>query len=351
MYCRNYKNLVVVFGVLIFLLSTGKIFAQEDVTDHEIHNEEVHATDEHANEKFSPGDFIFDHIKDSHEWHITEFNGKHISIPLPVLVYSKTKGLNFFMSSRFEHGHADFKGFRLETSGDNAGKIIDVDNGSMPLDLSITKNVVAMFFSIFLLLWIFITAGNAYKRNPNSAPKGIQSFVEPVILFIRDDVAIPSIGKKMHEKFMPYLLTIFFFILINNVLGLIPIPPGGANLTGNIAVTFVLAMFTMVITNFSGNRSYWGHIFNTPGVPVWLKIPIPLMPIVESIGIFTKPFVLMVRLFANITAGHIIALGFFSIIFIFAEMSSGIAYGVSIISILFNVFMVFLAQQKLFHLK
>ena len=295
---------------------------------------------EEGAEAFNPGDFIFDHIKDAHEWHILTLGHKHVSIPLPIILYSKNKGLQVFMSSKFEHGHAVYNGFRLEIRGDKKGKITEED-GSMPFDLSITKNVAAMFFSLILIFWIFLTIGKAYRKNPIKAPSGIQSFIEPVVVFLRDEVAKPSIGVK-YERYMPFLLTVFFFILINNMLGLFPIPPGGANFTGNIAVTMVLALFTFVITAFSGNRNYWKHIFNTPGVPVWLKLPVPLIPLIEVIGVFTKPFVLMVRLFANITAGHIIALGFISLIYIFSEMSAGLAYGVSIVSILFNIFMFFL---------
>ena len=202
--------------------------------------------------------------QDAHEWHITQIKGKPISIPLPVILYSKTQGLLVFMSSKFEHGHADYKGFRIEESGDNKGKIV-AEDGTLPLDLSITKNVVGIFFSLIILFWVFLSAGRAYKKNPMDAPKGIQSVVEPVIVFVRDEVAIPSIGEKKYEKFMPFLLTIFFFILINNLLGLIPIPPAGANVTGNIAVPLVLAFFTMIVINFNGNRNYWRHIFNTPG--------------------------------------------------------------------------------------
>ncbi len=300
-----------------------------------------HASHEAESEAFNPGDFMFDHIKDAHDWHILSTKSKHVSIPLPVIVYSKNSGLSVFMSSKFKHGHATYKGFRLETSGENKGKIFEAD-GSMPFDISITKNVAAMFCSIILLLLIFLTVGKKYRENPVSAPSGIQSFIEPVITFLRDDVIKPSIGPK-YERYMPYLLTVFFFIWINNMLGLIPIPPGGANLTGNIAVTMVLALFTFIVTTFSGNKNYWQHIINTPGVPAWLKLPpLPIIPLVEIIGIFTKPFVLMVRLFANITAGHIIALGFISLIYIFGEMSHGLAYGVSIVSIAFNVFMMFL---------
>jgi F-type H+-transporting ATPase subunit a len=291
-------------------------------------------------EAFNPGDFIFDHIGDGHEWHILTIGHKHISIPLPVILVSRNTGLQVFMSGKFKHGHAVYKGFRLETTGENKGKII-AEDGSMPIDLSITKNIASMFFSIALIFWIFLSIGRAYRKNPLQPPSGLQSFVEPVITFLRDDVAKPSIGPK-YERYMPFLLTVFFFIWINNMLGLIPIPPGGANFTGNIAVTMVLALFTFVITNVSGNKSYWKHVFNTPGVPVWLKLPIPLLPLVETIGVLTKPFVLMVRLFANITAGHIIALGFISLIYIFSEMSTGLAYGVSIVSILFNIFMMFL---------
>jgi len=292
------------------------------------------------NEAFNPGNFIFDHIRDAHEWHVLTINHKHISIPLPVILISKNKGLQVFMSGKLKHGEVSHNGFRLETAGENKGRIIEED-GSKPLDLSITKNIAAMLFGIALIFWIFLSIGRKYRKNPLKPPSGLQSFIEPVVTFLRDDVAKPSIGPH-YERYMPFLLTVFFFIWINNMLGLIPIPPGGANLTGNIAVTMVLALFTFVITNVSGNRSYWKHIVNTPGVPLWLKMPIPLIPLVETIGLFTKPFVLMVRLFANITAGHIIALGFISLIYIFGEMSTGLAYGVSIVSILFNIFMLFL---------
>jgi F-type H+-transporting ATPase subunit a len=167
--------------------------------------------------------------------------------------------------------------------------------------------------------------------------------LEPIILFVRDEIAIPSIGKKKHEVFLPYLLTVFFFILINNLMGLIPILPGGANVTGNIAITLVLALFTFVITTINGKKTYWSHIVNMPGVPIWLKVPpLPIMPLVETIGVFTKPFILMVRLFANITAGHIIVLGFLSLIFLFGEMNQIMGYGVSVISVAFVIFMSFL---------
>jgi len=291
-------------------------------------------------EKLNPSNFIFDHINDAHEWHIMTIGHTHVTIPLPVIVFSKTKGLNIFMSSRFKHGHATYKGFHLETEGENKNDIFEED-GSKPFDLSVTKNVASMIFGCVLLLWMFLSIGRAYRKNPVSAPVGLQSWLEPVVLFIRDDVIKPSVGPK-YERYTPYLLTLFFFILINNLLGLIPIPPAGANLTGNIAVTMVLAVITFLITNIGAKANYWKHIFNDPNVPWWLKYPLPIMPLVEFMGIFTKPIVLMIRLFANITAGHIMVMAFIMLIYIFAEMSTGLAYGVSVFAILFNVFLSFI---------
>jgi F-type H+-transporting ATPase subunit a len=186
---------------------------------------------------------------------------------------------------------------------------------------------------------IFLSVAKRYREKYDEAPKGLQGWIEPVLLFVRDDIAKPSIGNEKYQKYLPYLLTIFFFILINNILGLVPIFPGGANLTGNITITLVLALFTFVITSLSGSRNYWVHMVNDPEIPLWLKLPIPLMPIVEIMGVFIKPFVLTIRLFANITAGHIVALGFYSLIFIFAEKSFFAGYGISVISISFTVFM------------
>lgn len=352
------KYLIILLA--IFYLSSKAIVAQD--TEHEenhqadtteIHtatNEttaEVHTENHEADghKKFTPGAFILDHIGDSYDWHIMTIGETHVSIPLPIIVYSNTSGLNVFMSSNFHHGHAEYKGFKISTSTENKGKVVEVmADGSevKPLDLSITKNVTSLFISILIICWLFISVAKAYTRREGKAPKGLQNVFEVLILFIRDDIAKASIGKKKYEKYMPFLLTIFFFIFINNLLGLVPIFPGGANLTGNIAVTMVLAIFTFLITTFSGNKAYWIHIINAPGVPWWLKFPVPLMPIVEIIGVFTKPFVLMVRLFANITAGHIIALGFFSLIFIFGNINIGAGYGISVLSIAFTIFMTIL---------
>lgn len=328
--------------ILIISIAFSIIFTSSFV----LASEEKADSNHHKTNTFNPGEFIIDHILDDHGWHIATLGEKHISIPLPIIVYSyKQQQWYFFLSSAFHHGHKSHNGLALGTEGDIKGKIIEVDeqgeydkNAPLPLDLSITKNTMELFIISLLLLWVFISTAQYYKKNPNKAPRKIALWVEPLILFVRDDIARPSLGHK-YIKFMPYLLTVFFFIFFSNLIGLIPIFPGGANLTGNIAVTMVLALFTFFITTFSANKAYWIHIFNSPGVPWWLKIPIPLMPIIELIGVFTKPFVLMVRLFANITAGHIIALGFFSLIFIFGSMNQGLGYGISLLSVTFAVFM------------
>lgn len=292
-------------------------------------------------ESFNPGDMIMEHVVDNHEWHILEIGHFELTVPLPVILYYDGK-LYTFCSSRFHNEEHAYQGFSLPEAGPDKGKI--VRTSAIPAepkvyDFSITKTVLAIMISALLMLLIFISIARAYANNRNKAPKGIQSMLEPLIIFIRDDIAKSSIGEKKYEKYMPYLLTIFFFIFLNNILGLIPIFPGGANVTGNIAVTMVMAVFTFILTTVNGNKHYWVDIVNTPGVPWWLKLPLPLMPIVEIIGIITKPFVLMVRLFANITAGHIIALGFISLIFIFGAMNAALGYGVSVVSVAFMIFM------------
>ncbi len=319
------QRILLIIG--IFILSVNFSWAVTEESD---------STDQKSG--FNPGDMIVEHVTDAHEWHIMEIGHTNISVPLPVILYSDGK-FDVFMSSRLHHGETSYKGFTLETEGENRGKIVNTETGKVPIDLSITKNVAAMFFSMILLVLIFISIGKSYTKRQGQPPKGLQSLLEPVILFIRDDVAKASIGEKKYEKYLPYLLTLFFFIFLNNMLGLVPFFPGGANLTGNLAITGVMAVFTFAITTFSGNKNYWVHIINTPGVPWWLKIPIPLMPVVEILSMFTKPFVLMVRLFANIVAGHIVVLGFMSLIFIFANINPAIGYGVSIVSVAFSVFL------------
>lgn len=353
------------FLVALMFLFSGSVFAQ-----HAEENESAHK------ESFNAGEMILEHVVDSYEWHILSYGDFHLSIPLPVIIFHEGNLLTF-MSSAFHHGnapalfdennqmihaeemdhnHVASYGLAIMQDGAYKGKLayIDVDEyiqhhkiventeAGMLYDFSITKNVLSLWMSLALIMWVFVSVAKSYKTRKGKAPKGMQNLLEPFIIFIRDDIAKESIGEEKYEKYLPYLLTIFFFIFFNNLLGLIPFFPGGANLTGNIAVTMVLALFTFFITNFSGNKNYWVHLVNTPGVPWWLKFPIPLMPIVELVGLITKPFVLMVRLFANITAGHIIVLGFISLIFIFGNMSPAIGYGVSVVSIAFTIFLTFL---------
>jgi len=256
-----------------------------------------------------------------------------VTIPLPVILYTENN-LDIFMSSAFHHGHADVvKGDRVY-SMDSHGHIHEKNHKEI-LDLSITKNVASMFLALIIMLLVFIISARKSIKN-NGAPSGILAFVEPLVLFVRDDIVKPNLGHN-YKKFLPYLLTLFFFILVNNLLGLLP---GAANVTGNIAVTLVLSFITLLVTNFSANKSYWGHIFKPPGVPLALM---PIMIPIELVGVFTKPFALMIRLFANISAGHIIILSLISLIFM-AQSGLGTAgaFGLSPVSVLFVLFMYFI---------
>ena len=289
--------------------------------------------------KIQPGDMIMHHILDAHDWHIFDWKGHAFSIPLPIILFHEGQGFNIFMSSKFDHGHSDYNGYRLDH-----GKIIatNVDGTKNEVetdkiwDFSITKNVFSLIFSIILLLTIFVRISNKYQKNKNQAPRGMQSLLEPIIIFVRDEIARSAIGEKHYHKYLPFLLTVFFFIFFNNLLGLVPFFPGGANLTGNIAVPMVLASMVFIITTLSGTKYYWQHIFAMPGVP---KPVLLILTPIEIIGVLLKPLVLMIRLFANITAGHIIILSFFSMIFIFGEMNPAAGYGVAIFSSLFVLFM------------
>lgn len=287
-------------------------------------------------EEFNASELINSHIGDAHDFHIADWDGHPISFSLPVILWTKN-GLEIFSSAKFHHDNSgehivDINGQKLvrykeiifyadkfeELSQENR------DNGAFafdarPLDFSITKNVFSMLMSAIILFLVFFAVARSYKKN-DKAPKGLAGFLEPLVTFVRDEIAIPNIGTKKYAKYMPYLLTIFFFIWINNLIGLIPFFPFSSNLTGNIYFTFVMAFITFVVTTLSGNKNYWGHIFNTPGVPVWLA---PIMIPVEIIGMLTKPFALMIRLFANITAGHIIILSLVSLIFIFKSVAIG----------------------------
>lgn len=298
------------------------------------------AQEEMKEADLNAGEIIIGHIVDSYEWHIADWGHTHLTIPLPVILFDQGEW-HFFSSSKFHHGKEAYKGFEIASEGVRKGKIVRKDaNGELvqPIDLSLTKNSLAVLIYSFIVILIFLSVAKAYRKRERHAPKGLQSIIEPLILFIRDDIARPSIGNKHYERFLPHLLTLFFFIFLNNLFGLIPIFPFGANVTGSIAVTAVLALFTFVITTISGNKNYYAHIFNTPNVPWWLKLPVPLMPIIELLGVFTKPFVLMIRLFANITAGHSIILGFISLIFVFGQTSLYAGLGISVISVVMSIF-------------
>ncbi len=340
--------------IALFTLSVINFLpvSAQHAEEHSIHQEELSGANFHE-ESFNAGEFVMEHVSDSHEWHIVSFGDKHISIPLPVIVFSKNpelhegKSLCAFMSAKFHHGHQDYNGFRLSQTEENKGKIVEIDASGnevgTPADFSITKAVAGIFVSVVIMLWLVFSVASSAKKNKGKAPSGIQNLVEPLILFIRDEVAKPAIGEKKYEKFMPFLLTLFLFILINNFMGLIPIPPFGANVTGNIAVTMVLALFTFFITTINGNKHYWKEIYN-PDVPLWLKFPLfPLMQVVEFSGMITKPIVLMVRLFANMLAGHMIVTVFVSLIFIFANLfGAGVGLAASPVSIAFSVFILLL---------
>lgn len=302
--------------------------------------------------EFNAGEMIMHHISDAHEIHLIG----DFAIYLPVILYTE-EGFEFFSSSHFYHNpktlvdstgenHTYFEhnGYLLFHEhvyyAENGLKINDngdAINKAVALDLSITKSVAGMFLAIIIMLLLFISTSKAYKKRGPGAPKGLQSFLEPLILFVRDEIARPSIGHKA-DKFVPFLLTVFFFIWISNLLGLIPFI-GGLNITGTLSVTLVLAAIVFVMTSIKGNKHYWGHILWPPGVP--LPIKFILVPI-EFLGIFIKPAVLMVRLTANITAGHIIILAFVALIFIFGEQGAAAGYGVGIGSTLFMVFMNFI---------
>ena len=297
--------------------------------------------------KFNAGEMIMHHISDAHEIHIIG----DLAIYLPVIIKTES-GWDVFSSSHFYHNEKSIDGAHYYEHGDyilfhehiylkGDGLMLDENgdatNQAVALDMSITKNVAGIFLTIAIMLFIFLSVAKSYKKRGMVAPRGFQAFMEPLILFVRDEVARPSIGKEA-DRFVPFLLTIFFFIWISNLLGLIPFL-GGMNITGTMSVTLVLATIVFIITTINGRKPYWIHILYPPNVP--LPIKIILVPI-EIAGLFIKPAVLMVRLTANITAGHIIILAFVALIFIFGEQSVGAGYGVGVGSTLFMIFMNFI---------
>ena len=294
---------------------------------------ETAQTESKTDENYDPVPPIMEHISDAHSWHLWGGGHDAVAMPLPVILWTD-KGVVTFMSSEFHHdteGHhiVNKNGLNLvnyqeriyvlneneeHLSFDDKGKITN----TRPIDFSITKNVFGMLISVLIICLVFIKAAKSYKGEVK-APKGIASFMEPLILFVQNDIALQNIGEKHYKRFVPFLLTVFFFIWFNNLLGLIPIPGiAGANITGNIAFTLILSVITLILTTINGNKQYWRHILWMPGVPAILKIFI-ITPI-EIVGIFIKPFALMIRLFANMTAGHIVVLSLVSLIFVFKSI-------------------------------
>ena len=283
---------------------------------------------------------LFGHIGDSYGWHITDWNGKHVTIPLPCIVHSST-GWHCFMSSHIEHGHS-YEGLFTAEEGRYKDKIVEMNaEGEQirPFDISITKNVASLMFTALLLIVLVLSAKRWYSKNDarDKAPGGLAGLVEMMVMMVNDDIIKESVGPE-YKKYAPYLLTAFFFIFISNLLGIVPFFPGGANVTGNIAVTMVLALCTFFAVNMFANKHYWKEIL-WPDVPMFLKFPLPLMQLIEIFGMFTKPFSLMVRLFANIMAGHAMILGLVSVIFVTAKLGPVINGSMTVVTMLFGVFM------------
>ncbi|MDR1594035.1 MAG: F0F1 ATP synthase subunit A [Prevotellaceae bacterium] len=324
------KNIV---SVLLLLFFSAGLGAQNS-----------ESTPEQDNSAFHIKDFIFGHISNDYEFHITDLGKHQISVPLPVIVRNSEGKWFFFMSSKFHHKSESYNGFHIAIEGKYSGQIVEMlPDGSeyRPVDLSITKNVFTILLTVILLSIIFISIRRRYTRDPLRTPRGLQSLLEPVILFVTDDIAKAAIGKG-YEKHVNFLLTMFFLILTLNLTGLIPIFPFGANVTGNINVTVALALCTFFVTMISTTKEYWHHKLWTPGVPLLLKAPFPLMPLVEIISIFTGPIALIIRLFANILSGHMVVTVLLGLIFVFSFLGPLFDSVISVIAIIFSIFIMLL---------
>lgn len=293
------------------------------------------AAEGNTDEKLDIPEIVLEHLSDAYEWHIATYEGKSLSIPLPIIVRSSATGEWFFCTESslpqpfyFDAAHH--------------GKIYEkLADGSTvrPIDLSITKVVLQIWIAVAILVIIFTTTARWYRRHDtlSTAPKGFVGAMELIVMTIHDDVVKSSIGEAQYKRFAPYLLTVFFFILTCNLVGLVPFFPGGVNVTGNINITLFLALCTMVAINLFGNKEYWKDIL-WPNVPMFLKV-IPLMPLIEVFGVFTKPFALMIRLFANMMAGHAVILSFTCVIFLGWSMGVGFGIGLNLFSALMLLFM------------
>lgn len=363
-----YNRFLNLLFLVALLGSFNAVYAQHEgggAVANAPHEAAAHGEEE-GEGKLDIGGMIMGHITDGHEFHMTP----SLVVPLPCIVYHKEKGFDFFMSSAFHHGHESHNGYVMNhgvlnyvdspsfpqegnvavghITEDKASKQFSVDYQGQHLpisrssfyDFSITRTVFTMLLTALIMLLLFPAIAGGYKKS--QVPTGVRGFFEPIIQFIRDDIAVPNLGAKA-PRYLPFLLTVFFFIWFNNLLGLIPFFPGGGNVMGNIAVTATLAVITFIITTFSGNKDYWGHIFNPQGMPFAIKL---LMIVIEFLSIFIKPFALALRLFANITAGHIIILSFVGIIFIVNSLAGSAAgFGVGLLS---GAFMIALNVLELF---
>ena len=317
-------RLILVIALLLCPVVTGRA---GDGVDHEQSSE------------IDVGEILFGHIGDSYGWHITDWKGKHVTIPLPCIVHSST-GWHFFMSSKIEHGH-EYEGLFIAEEGRYEDKIVERGaDGELvrPFDISITKNVASLMFAAVLLISLVLATTRWYRRHDASeeAPQGFAGLMEMMIMMVNDDIIRPSVGEKHYRKYSPYLLTAFFFIFVCNLMGLIPFFPGGANVTGNIAVTMMMALFTFIAINVFADKHYWKEIL-WPDVPMFLKFPIPIMQTIELFGVISKPFSLMVRLFANIMAGHMMVLGLVSVIFVTVKLGPVINGSMTVIAMLFGL--------------
>ena len=334
-------RLVRILSFLLFslTLTTGTAFAQEEHSP-----AEAAEHGEGEKKKLDVAGEMFGHVGDSHEWHLFGMSGHPVAMPLPIIVYTPTKGLNIFSASNFDFHHMEehtmedgktkisnsYNGFHLEK---NLKEKLIAEDGSKVYDFSITKNVLAMLLSIGILLWIMLSVAKKYSTHgATKAPSGLQNAIEPVITFIRDEVAKPNLGYR-YMRYMPLLLTLFFFIWINNLLGLLPF---GFNFTGNIAVTLCLALISFIVMLVNSNKHFWSHLLNPPGVPMGVNV---LLVLIEILSLFVKPIALTIRLFANILAGHIVILSVIFMIFIFGNISKGVGIVFVPVSLAFSIFM------------
>lgn len=327
---RRLKGFILVVFMTIAMMAAAPAVAMP-ASSHEA-TEESGELDMH--------EYLFGHIGDSYGWHVTTINGHHVTIPLPVIVHGNS-GWHIFSSSKLAHGES-YKGFRVAEDGEKyAGKVVEQVGSDVvkPFDISITKNVFGLMVNSLVLVILVLLGARWYKKHDarEEAPKGFAGIVEMMVMMVEEDIIKDCVGKD-YKRYSPYLLTAFFFIFINNLMGIVPFFPGGANITGNIAITLFLAVCTFLAVNLFGNKHYYKDII-WPEVPAWLKVPLPIMPLIEIIGVFTKPFSLMIRLFANILAGHIMILGVVAVVFLTAKMGIAMNAGLSVIAVAFGIFL------------